>query len=50
MTHAAKRNGTTEQRDQERAGYIGEVCPLLATPELAVRRVLALAREEADGG
>lgn len=49
MTHSAKRHGTSEMLEQEKAGCIGEICPLLVAPEKTVRNALIVARKITGG-
>lgn len=44
MTHAARAAASRQDVDQQAAGHIGEVCPLLVDPENTMRGLVAMAR------
>lgn len=45
LTHNARRNATKRQLEEFNNWQIGEVCPLIRCPELAVRGFIATLRE-----
>lgn len=48
MTHHGKKYATVQQLQDYENGVIGEVCPLVRCPELAVRGYIAMLRRDTD--
>lgn len=48
MTHNARKCANKAQQIEYGKGEIGEICPLIRCPELAVRGYIAMLRREAD--
>lgn len=48
MTHNGRKWANKQQLEDYDNGVIGEICPLVRCPELAVRGYIAMLRRETD--
>lgn len=48
MTHHARKWANKQQQAEYERGDLGEICPMIRCPEVAVRGYIAMLRREAD--